>query len=151
MPPKKEEKKETIPEKTLPKIKSNVPVKDSNAQKAQEVAKKDLSKSNPSANLMKKAIDATSKNDQKQANRAKGSSSYVKTDKDGKKVINLHKSNQPEVDEQDREDQQSQNKPKAGESKYKMTGNSSVFERLNKQGIHHNSFAVKLFNYEFTT
>ena len=87
---------------------------------------------------MKKAIDATSKNEQKQGSRAKGSSSYVKTDKDGKKVISLHRSNQPEVEEQDMEEPPAQGKPKVEESKHKKQGTSSVFDRLNKQGIHHN-------------
>lgn len=122
----------------MTKPKSDASAKDSSARKSQEGATKDLiNKANPSANLMKKAIDATSKNDPKQGNRGKGSSSYVKTDKDGKKVINLHRPSQPEVKEHDLKDPDSKAVPTTEESKHIKQGTSSVFDRLNKQGIHH--------------
>lgn len=91
--------------------------------------------SHNSANLMKKAIDDTKKppkEENKKNDKGKEASSYVKTDKDGRKVISLNKGSH-RVEEEDISD----NRPKYNKDEKKPQGKSSgsnVLDRIHRKG-----------------
>lgn len=116
----------------VPKPAANKP-KPAEAKVSKPQEKKKDNRGNPS-NLIKKALDDTKKEANKESHKEpKNSSSYVKTNKDGRKVINLSKS-EPHVEEEDRKEARSKKFGKPEPKIEEKPASSNVFDRLKQKG-----------------
>lgn len=121
----------------MPKTKS-AEVSKSAKEGSHPAAKQDKSKhKDNSSNLIKKALDDTRKsaqNEPKKVTKGGNASSYVKTDKDGRKIISLNKSEGARVEEEERTKDKPQRQPREEFKKGESGVSSSVFDRLKPKG-----------------
>lgn len=117
----------------MPKVKSTE-VSKSTKEGSQTAPKQEKPKhKDNSSNLMKKALDDTrksSQNEPKKASKGGDASSYVKTNKDGRKIINLTKSANARVEEEERTNSKPQRQHREEFKKAESGTTSSVFDRL---------------------
>jgi len=111
--------------KVQPKVKSAV------------VVKKNIKQNQKSENLIKKAIGDAHKSATQEHNTSKAKekgSSYVTTNKDGRKIISLKKS---EVNTRNEDDEQGNDQNQDQKTDYKHQANRDVFKRLKPKGKEH--------------